>query len=128
MPPSKGEDDLFTVLRSEFPPHVIVGQHPIKPWGDHGKTLYLDYYLPAIRLAVEADGRQHAEFVTFFHRSVAGYERSQSNDNAKDRWCADNGITMIRFSHKEKITQESLRLKIKELSNGGKGKASRKRN
>ena len=53
-------------------------QHPI---GD----FILDFYAPAIRLAVELDGSQHNE------------DDAQVRDRARDLWLAQKGIRTLRF-------------------------------
>lgn len=117
---SKGEESLFQLLRDEFPREVIIGQQVIKTGAN--KSLFIDYYLPGLRLAFETDGRQHSEFVAFFHKNVGGYEKSKANDAAKEEWCKDNKVTMLRFGPREKINVDTLRLKIKEASEVGKSK------
>ncbi|MBL8906432.1 MAG: endonuclease domain-containing protein [Rhizobiales bacterium] len=53
-------------------------QHPI---GDY----VLDFYAPAIRLAIELDGSQHNE------------DDAQVRDKARDLWLARKGIRTLRF-------------------------------
>jgi very-short-patch-repair endonuclease len=128
MPKSKFEESLFDLLRDEYKNEIIICQQSIKPWGERGKTLYLDYLVPSLRLAFEADGRQHDAFVPFYHKNVSGFERSVANDEAKSDWCKANKVTLIRFSSKETIDQETLRTKIKEavLAKKSKSKPSSK--
>jgi very-short-patch-repair endonuclease len=60
-------------------------QHPIGPY-------VLDFYCPAIRLAVELDGGQHT------------YESNRLSDDRRSRWLAENGIKVIRFWNND-VTQ-----------------------
>jgi very-short-patch-repair endonuclease len=53
-------------------------QHPA---GDY----VLDFYAPALRLAVELDGGQHAHGATI------------ANDQSRMRWLEERGVTMLRF-------------------------------
>jgi very-short-patch-repair endonuclease len=51
-------------------------QHPAGPY-------FLDFYCPALRLAVELDGGQHASRV--------------QQDAQRTRWLAERGVTVLRF-------------------------------
>jgi very-short-patch-repair endonuclease len=53
-------------------------QHPVGPY-------VLDFYCPALRLAVELDGGQHGE------------DDTRSRDERRARWLASRGIEIARF-------------------------------
>lgn len=108
---SKGEDDLFEVLAEEMPFQFIHSQYSIKI---HKKTLFLDYYIPRLKLALEYDGQQHFEFIKFFHRTLQGFTDSKKRDTLKDTWCRENGITLIRIPHDKEVTKELLRRYINQ--------------
>lgn len=107
---SKGEASLHEVLREEFPHHRIFSQFTIKVGR---KSLFLDYYIPVMKLAFEYDGQQHAEFNGFFHRTQKEFENSVNNDRLKEEWCASHNVTLIRINHKERTDISTLRGKIK---------------
>lgn len=109
---------MGTLLHAEFPHYTIIPQYPIKI---ARTTLFIDYYIPQLRLAFEADGRQHTEFVKHFHGDRLGFEDSRYRDNLKERWCHENSVRVIRFSYKEKITPELLRKKLHLLGNQEEG-------
>jgi very-short-patch-repair endonuclease len=110
---SRGETELGELLKREFPHHHVFAQYPIKVESNRGRaTLYLDYCIPTLLLAFEADGRQHEEYIPFFHKDSRTFLRGRNNDKRKTQWLQDHGYTLIRFSHREKIDQESLRRKI----------------
>src|SRR6267378_1379077 len=48
-------------------------------------SFVLDFYCPALRLAIELDGGQHAEGT------------QQDKDRLRDRWLSERGVTMLRF-------------------------------
>src|SRR4030088_2283536 len=52
-------------------------QHPARPF-------VLDFYCPALRLAIELDGGQHAEGT------------QQDSDRLRDRWLSERAVTMLR--------------------------------
>ena len=53
-------------------------QHPLGPY-------VLDFYCPAIGLAIELDGGQHT------------FDRQRHHDERRTRWLEANGIRLIRF-------------------------------
>ncbi len=57
-------------------------QHPVEPF-------VLDFYCPALRLAVEVDGGQHAA------------PENQDRDAARTAALASRGIRLMRFSNRE---------------------------
>ena len=50
-------------------------------------------------LAVEVHGRQHYEFVPYFHKSKAGFIKSLARDEDKKDWCEVNNIKLIVLSY-----------------------------
>ena len=68
----------------------------------------LDFYCPALQLAIELDGGQHAQTQT------------KSRDDQRDRWLAARGVTILRFWNSD-IAQnlsgvlEVIALKVAEL-------------
>jgi len=53
-----------------------------------------------ITYLIEADGRQHQEFVPYFHRTVEGFEHSRQRDLIKNYFVnnSDN-LKLIRLDH-----------------------------
>jgi len=48
------------------------------------------------KIIVEADGRQHFQFIPFFHRSQDEFENRALIDLEKERWAVTNGWLLIR--------------------------------
>ncbi len=115
---SKGEFELYDLLKEEFPLYKIVPQYPIKTVDGVGrkKTLFVDFAIPMLKLAFEFDGVQHEKYVAHFHRNRAGFANAQANDLRKHIELANQGFTLVRFSSKENLTKEVLRTKIAETS------------
>jgi hypothetical protein len=65
------------------------------------KDLYLDFYIPLYKLAVEIDGQQHRSYNTFYHRSQSDFVKQKVNDNFKSQWCDLNQIRFIRLRDDE---------------------------
>lgn len=71
-------------------------------------SFVLDFYCPALRLAIELDGGQHAD------------AHNEAKDKQRDGWLNERGVTMLRFWNSD-ITQnlrgvlEVVALKVAEL-------------
>ena len=78
----------------------------------HRKSvLYLDFYIPSIKLAVEVHGQQHYEFCEFFHKNKADFLKSKAKDEDKIAWCDLNGIQLITLKYSESEDEWRKRLK-----------------
>ena len=71
-------------------------------------SFVLDFYCPALRLAIELDGGQHAE------------AEHEARDRQRQGWLIERGVTILRFWNSD-VTQnlmgvlEVIALKIGEL-------------
>ena len=78
----------------------------------HRKSvLYLDFYIPSIRLGVEVHGQQHYEYNSFFHRSKGDFIKGQVRDDDKINWCELNGIELITLKFSESDDEWRQRIK-----------------
>lgn len=84
------------LLKELYASHTILEEVPLP-----GIGLFGDFYLPQIKLMVEAHGRQHYEFVHFFHQDMVGFVKSKKRDAAKAAWCDINKITLVICSYAE---------------------------
>ncbi len=110
--PSKGEEQVAVVL--DRLGITYDRERPI-PNPHHPRSLYLDFYLPTHSVAVEYDGELHFGPVAFFGGEEK-YRKRQRCDLAKEQYCKDNGIRLIRISYKdydrieEILTEELMKL------------------
>ena len=66
----------------------------------HKKSvLYLDFFIHNIKKAFEVHGRQHYEFVPYFHKSKVGFIKSLARDEDKKDWCELNDIKLVVLSY-----------------------------
>ena len=112
MNKSKGEEGLYLLLREEYPNLFIACQYPIKvsKW----TTLYIDFVILALKLAAEFDGIQHTKWTPFFGNKEQ-FKHSQQLDKEKELWCETNGLKLVRFNYKDKLTKQNLRKKISAI-------------
>jgi len=111
MAKSKAEAALDSALVEVFGPAVVTTEMPVKVFG---KTLYVDRVLQGYKIAFEVDGRQHDEYVEFFHRDRDGFMSAKERDRLKKLWLGANGYKLVRFKHTEKITAELVRKRVSE--------------
>jgi hypothetical protein len=66
-------------------------------------ALFLDFLVPSFDLAIEVHGRQHFEFVPYFHKSKSGFLEHKYRDSCKANWCELNGLVLVvlRFDQTE---------------------------
>lgn len=64
-----------------------------------GEWLFLDFFLPARKLAVEVQGRQHGCEIGFFHPTRLAFFESRARDNRKADWCELNGFRLVLLEH-----------------------------
>lgn len=94
------------LIIDELFPNEIVLEEFFLP----GDRLYLDFFLPRKKIAVEVMGDQHYNFNSFFHGSKEDFLRSQERDSRKSLWCTLNNISLvvIRQSDKEDKVRNKL--------------------
>ena len=88
--------DLLKII---YPTLQILEEVPIPL--RKNETLYLDFYIPMLKTAIEAHGEQHYKFVPFYHNNTMGFLKSKKRDQEKIEWCAKNNIKHIVLSYSE---------------------------
>lgn len=74
----------FISIRPEFLSNPVTGQ-----------KLEIDCYNEELKLGVEYNGRQHEEFIPFFHRHKGNFRQQRYRDELKKLMCQKQGITLI---------------------------------
>lgn len=96
------------LLKEVYPTVPILEEVPINPL--RGKTLYLDFYIKLLNLAIEVNGEQHYKFTPHFHKTPASFVLYKQNEQMKKDWCTKNGIKLIELPYNE--TKDDWRKKI----------------
>jgi hypothetical protein len=91
------------LISDVFPTLQILEEIPIPL--RKSETLYLDFYLPLKKTAVEVHGEQHYKFVPFYHNNILSYLKSQRRDREKTEWCNNNGIKQIILPYNQKLDE-----------------------
>jgi hypothetical protein len=81
-------------------------------------NLELDCFNENLRLAVEYNGRQHYDYIPYFHKSKEAFHNQKYRDFMKQTLCRDNRITLIEVPYSVDISNIESYL-IKELRRKG---------
>jgi hypothetical protein len=81
------------LLKEHWPGEMVKEEVPIPGPG----RLRADFVLPRRRLIIEVQGRQHENFVPFFHGSLLGFGASLTRDGDKRRWCELNDFGLAEL-------------------------------
>lgn len=87
-------------LKENFPALQILEEVAVP-----GDRIFLDFYIPVMKICVEANGVQHDKFVPFFHNNKMEFYKAQARDKRKAEFCRINGITLIYFYPDESETE-----------------------
>ena len=71
------------------------------------RSLKFDFYLPTYNICIEYDGVQHFEPIEHFG-GEKGFLKTQKRDLAKNSYCKENNITLIRIPYWDFINIENI--------------------
>lgn len=85
-------------------------------------NLELDCYSKDLKLAVEYNGKQHYEYIPFFHKNKESFYNQKYRDELKRIKCKENGIILIEVPYtipivkiEEYLIQMLKSMKIKNI-------------
>lgn len=84
----------------------------INPRAKDISKLKIDWVIPALRLAIELQGKQHFEFTPFFHETEEDFKAAQQRDMLKQAAIEQAGWTYVTFRYDEDINETNLLSKI----------------
>jgi len=93
------------LLQRKFNGYQILEE--MKVQGASTRTLYLDFFIPVLDIAVEVHGEQHYKFIKHFHKNRTGYINALKRDRLKKEWCEFNGLDYIVFKFSEQVEWEN---------------------
>lgn len=64
-------------------------------------VLFLDFFIPSLKIGVEVHGRQHFEYTPYFHKDKLGFLNHLYRDGLKTEWCEKNEIKLIELKYDE---------------------------
>lgn len=117
---SSGETECRRVLAKIFHKPFLKARPDFlrNPVTGNTFNLELDCYDESLKLAVEYNGRQHYDFIPYFHKNNDRFLNQKYRDDMKRRICKEMGITLIEvpFTVEIKEIEEFIR---KELRSTG---------
>jgi hypothetical protein len=84
----------FGKIRPDFLKNYITGNM---------YNLEIDCFDDKLKLGVEYNGRQHYEYIPFFHKTKDSFYNQKYRDDMKRRLCNDNGIILVEVPFSVKI-------------------------
>jgi hypothetical protein len=81
-------------LKSNYPHHIIYEEVRLP-----GVKLSVDFFMPELSVMIEAQGKQHYEYVKHFHQNRLGWLSSRQRDLQKKKWCELNQIRLIEVKY-----------------------------
>ena len=61
--------------------------------------VFINFYLPDYNIFIEYNGRQHYEYVPYFHKHEDYFLRQQIRDNVVRSYCKENNIQLIEIPY-----------------------------
>ena len=81
-----------------------------------GTRLKIDYLCPSLKIAIEVQGRQHENYVEFFHKSRTGYLAHIKRDVKKEKFLESNDYTLILIYDKDLPLTKNFFLKTYNIN------------
>lgn len=101
---SKRQRLVKLFLQEYWKDHIVFEEFPVA-----GTRLSLDFYNANKRIAIEVQGRQHTEYVPFFHRTKTNYLSQLRRDQQKLDFCQLNNIHLIEVYDGDELTKSFFR-------------------
>lgn len=98
---SKFQTNVKVFLQKYWSMDIVFEEFPIV-----GTRLTLDFYNANKKVAIEVQGRQHTQFIQFFHRDRLKYLSQLQRDRKKEKFCELNEIKLITIFDKDEINAE----------------------
>lgn len=117
---SKGEVECKRVLEKIFFPKKFDKARPDflrNPVTGGNFNLELDCYNKDLKLAVEYNGKQHYEYIPYFHRNKDAFTNQKYRDDMKRRMCKDERIILIEVPYSVEIEKIESFLKTELRKN-----------
>ena len=89
---SKRQKAVKKFLHAYWKDHIVFEEFPVA-----GTRLSFDFYNANKKIAIEVQGRQHTQYVPFFHRTKMNYLSQLRRDQQKLEFCKLNKIKLIEI-------------------------------
>lgn len=110
---------VYELLKELFPYNIIIKEHYLYY---KGSRLFFDYFVKDLGVLIEVQGRQHLEFVKYFHGSKESFLKQKYRDNLKIEYVQDNKkLCLVRFYDGENLDKHNVLERIVEALSSGEG-------
>jgi len=106
---SKFQKRVKFLVRPLWMNNVVYEEFPV-----YGTLYTIDFFNATKKIAVEVQGRQHTQFVKYFHGTAFNYLEQLKIDEVKRKFCELNGIKLVEI-----FEEESKELSFEFLKNLG---------
>jgi len=89
---SKIQTEVKKFLYPYLKTHIVYSEFPV-----FGTLMKIDIFDATSNVAYEIQGRQHGEYVKFFHKNRLNYLAGIKRDMKKIKWCEINNITLCEI-------------------------------
>jgi very-short-patch-repair endonuclease len=89
---SKQQENIKEELLKQYP-HDRIYEEVYVP----KDNIYLDFFIPSVKIVVEVQGIQHKKHVKFFHKTINDFHRQLDRDDKKRRWCKINNFKLVEI-------------------------------
>ena len=93
---SKLQLKVKNFLQPYWKNHIVFEEFPV-----YGTRMSVDFLNATKKIAIEVNGKQHSEYVKFFHGSRLDYYKSISRDVNKAEWLEKNGFELLELEEKD---------------------------
>ena len=83
-------------LQPYWKSHIVFEEFPV-----YGTRMSVDFLNATKKIAIEVNGKQHSEYVPFFHGSRFNYLKAIKRDVKKAEWLASNNYSLIEIYEKD---------------------------
>ena len=114
-PSSYGEQECYRVLQRLFPRHKFRKVRPnfLNSHKTH-HNLELDMYCEELNIAVEYNGRQHYEYVPYYHKCKEDFYDQVKRDRLKQTLCRKHKVKLIVVPYWITDIEEYLRQQLEK--------------
>ncbi len=93
---SIGETICRQIMKEIYPnAKFIKTRHKLLRNEKTNRPLELDLYCEELKIAIEYNGKQHYEYIPFFHKNESNFEYQCERDRIKKQLCEDCDINLI---------------------------------
>jgi len=108
---SKLSEEVGVLIDLCFPMYKKISEYYVR---HEGEQLFFDFVIDELNVAIEVQGRQHYEFVPFFHRDSYYFYKQKKRDRLKKDWAEENGFYLVLVEEGMKLNKSKFLKVVQE--------------